>query len=85
MTTCVATALRELSNEEDPAMKIPRFAMGLPTGCSNGVEAWLFAMTDALSSNSMIESWWKTLKGQWLCLNSLDSIAGVDKLVEFSS
>ena len=31
----------------------------------------------------MIEAWWRTLKHQWLYLNTLDSIAAVRRLVEF--
>lgn len=43
----------------------------------------LLAMTDVMFSNSMIESWWRSLKGQWLYLHTLDSIASVRKLVKF--
>ncbi|MEM7260444.1 MAG: DDE-type integrase/transposase/recombinase [Planctomycetota bacterium] len=50
---------------------------------ADGLLQRLLAMTDVLSSNPMIESWWKTLKNQWLYLNSLDSLAGVEKLVRF--
>ena len=34
-------------------------------------------------SNSIIEAWWRSLKHQWLYLHSLDSVAGVQKLVAF--
>ena len=43
----------------------------------------VLAQTDILSSNSMIESWWRVLKHQWLYLNSLDSVSTVTKLVAF--
>ncbi len=43
----------------------------------------LLAMTDVMFSNSLIESWWRSLKHQWLFINSLDSVAGVEKLVAF--
>jgi putative transposase len=43
----------------------------------------LLARTDITSSNSMIESWWRTLKHQWLFLNTLDSLSGVKKLIAF--
>jgi transposase InsO family protein len=43
----------------------------------------LLAMTDITYSNSLIESWWRSLKHQWLYLNSLDSIAAVKRLVAF--
>lgn len=43
----------------------------------------LLAMTDVTFSNSMIESWWRSLKHNWLFLNQLDSLKGVKKLVDF--
>ena len=43
----------------------------------------VLAQVDIHFSNSMIESWWRQLKHQWLFLNTLDTIATVRKLVEF--
>lgn len=43
----------------------------------------LLAMTEILFSNSLIESWWRVLKHQWLYLNSLDTISTVRGLVAF--
>jgi hypothetical protein len=45
----------------------------------------LLAQTQITFSNSIIESWWRTLKHQWLVLNlnSLDTIATLEKLVGF--
>jgi len=40
-------------------------------------------MTELRFSNSMIEAWWRTLKHQWLFLNTLDSVATVEELVRF--
>ena len=40
-------------------------------------------MTEVSFSNSMIESWWRALKHQWLYLNSLDSVATLERLVAF--
>lgn len=34
-------------------------------------------------SNSLIESWWRSLKHHWLYLHQLDNIDTVRKLVEF--
>ena len=34
-------------------------------------------------SNSLIESWWRVLKHQWLYLNTLDTVTTVRKLVAF--
>ncbi len=43
----------------------------------------LLAMTDISFSNSLIESWWRALKHQWLYLNTLDTISKLEKLVGF--
>jgi putative transposase len=40
-------------------------------------------MTDIMFSNSMIESWFRGIKHQWLFMNTLDSVSRVEKLVEF--
>ena len=43
----------------------------------------VLAQVDIHFSNSMIESWWRQLKHQWLFLNTLDTIATVRRLFEF--
>ena len=43
----------------------------------------IIAQIDVSFSNSMIESWWRSLKHQWLYLHQLDNVATVKKLVEF--
>ncbi len=43
----------------------------------------VIAQIDVSLSNSMLESWWHSLKHQWLCLHQLDNIATVRKLVDF--
>ncbi len=43
----------------------------------------VLAQTEIRSSNSMIESWWRVLKHQWLYLNQLDSAKTVERLVAF--
>jgi putative transposase len=43
----------------------------------------VLAQTEIRSSNSMIESWWRVLKHQWLYLNQLDSVQTVRSLVAF--
>jgi hypothetical protein len=40
-------------------------------------------MTDVAYSNSMIESWWRSLKHQWLYLNTLDTVASLRRFVAF--
>jgi len=49
----------------------------------SGVLHRVLARVDISSSNSLIESWWRVLKHQWLYLNSLDSLATVRRLVEY--
>ena len=43
----------------------------------------VLAQTEITSSNSLIESWWRVLKHQWLYLNTLDTVTTVRKLVAF--
>ncbi len=43
----------------------------------------LLAMTDIMFSNSLIESWFRSIKHQWLFLNTLDTVTAVEKLVRF--
>ncbi len=40
-------------------------------------------MTEISFSNSLIESWWRALKHQWLYLNTLDTVRTLEKLVAF--
>jgi transposase InsO family protein len=48
-----------------------------------GILKRLLAMTDISFSNSLIESWWRSLKHQWLFLNTLDSVAAVERLTRY--
>jgi transposase-like protein len=49
----------------------------------SGMLSRVLARTEIVFSNSLIESWWRVLKHQWLYLNTLDSVATVQKLVAF--
>jgi len=49
----------------------------------SGLLSRVLAGTEIAFSNSLIESWWRVLKHQWLYLNSLDTVATVRKLVAF--
>ncbi len=49
----------------------------------SGILQRLLAMTDISFSNSLIESWWRSLKHQWLFLNTLDTVSRLEKLVAF--
>jgi transposase InsO family protein len=43
----------------------------------------VLAQTEITFSNSLIESWWRVLKHQWLYLNTLDTVRTVETLVAF--
>ena len=43
----------------------------------------MLAQIDIISSNSLIEAFWRQLKHAWLFLNTLDSAAAVRRLVAF--
>ena len=49
----------------------------------SGLLRRVLAQTEITYSNSLIESWWRILKHQWLYLNNLDTVATVGKLVTF--
>ena len=49
----------------------------------SGILNRLLAMTEITFSNSLIESWWRVLKHQWLYLNTLDTVSTIKKLVTF--
>ena len=53
--------------------------LGIPRSTAHG----RLAQTDISFSNSLIESWWRALKHQWLFLNTLDTVSRLDKLVAF--
>jgi transposase InsO family protein len=49
----------------------------------SGLLQRVLARTEITYSNSLIESWWRVLKHQWLYLNTLDTVRAVEKLVAF--
>ncbi len=49
----------------------------------SGLLRRLLAQTEISFSNSLIESWWRSLKHQWLYLNRLDTVSRLEKLVAF--
>ena len=49
----------------------------------SGLLRRLLALTDITLSNSLIEAWWRTLKHQWLYLNTLESLSRLDNLIAF--
>ena len=50
---------------------------------NSGLLHRVLAGTEITYSNSMIESWWRVLKHQWLYLNTLDTVNAVQNLVAF--
>lgn len=50
---------------------------------ASGLLKRVLAQTEIQFSNSLIESWWRVLKHQWLFLNTLDTVTRVRKLVAF--
>ena len=49
----------------------------------SGIITRVLAQVEVTYSNSLIESWWRAIKHQWLFLHSLDTIETVRKLVTF--
>ncbi len=49
----------------------------------SGLLRRVLARTEITFSNSLIESWWRILKHQWLFLNTLDTVGTVEKLTAF--
>ena len=49
----------------------------------SGLRKRILDQTEIRYSNSLIESWWRVPKHQWLYLNTLDSVASLMKLVAF--
>ena len=49
----------------------------------SGLLRRILAMTDISFSNSLIESWWRALKHQWLFMNTLDTVGRLESLVTF--
>ncbi len=50
---------------------------------NSGLLKRVLAQTEIAFSNSLIESWWRVLKHQWLYLNTLDTVRTVENLVAF--
>jgi len=49
----------------------------------SGLLKRVLAQTEITFSNSLIESWWRVVKHQWLYLNTLDTVTTVRNLVAF--
>ena len=62
---------------------IENFDSAVDEVVASGILKRVLAQTEIDFSNSLIESWWRILKHQWLYLNPLDSVATVEKLVTY--
>ena len=49
----------------------------------SGLLSRVRALVDVRFSNSMIETWWRTIKHQWLFLHRLETVSAVRRHVEF--
>ena len=80
-------AWNAVSVKEAPTVVVDAGVENLNAGVDELIESgWLrrvVALQDIDFSNSMIEAWWRTLKHQWLYLNTLDSAQAVQRLVAF--
>ena len=73
-----------VSAEETPTLVADGDVENVNAGVDSLIESGLLrrvlALKDVTFSNSMIEAWWRTLKHQWLFLNTLDSVESVRRL-----
>ena len=49
----------------------------------SGLLSRVLALREVSFSNSLIEAWWRSLKHQWLYLNTLDTVATLLRIVDF--
>ena len=87
VTILKEAALNAVSADKTPTVVVDAGVENLNAGVDELIElGWLrrvVALKDVTFSNSMIEAWWRTLKHQWLYLNTLDSAQAVQRLVAF--
>ena len=73
-----------VSAEETPTLVADGGVENVNAGVDSLIESGLLrrvlALKDVTFSNSMIETWWRTLKHQWPLLNTLDSVESVRRL-----
>jgi transposase InsO family protein len=62
---------------------VENFNRGVDELVESGRLRRLLAQTEITFSNSLIESWWRALKHQWLYLNTLDTVSTLEKLIAF--
>ena len=62
---------------------VENFNQAVDERVQSGLLNRLLAITEITFPNSLIESWWRVLKHQWLYLNTLDTVSTIKKLVTF--
>ncbi len=80
------SASRSLTDEKPTLLAdggVENFNKAVDELVNSGLLRRVLAMTEITFSNSLIESWWRTLKHQWLYLNTLDTVSTLQKLIEF--
>jgi len=77
VTACWATDAPMLVVDDG----VENFNRGVDELVDNGVLRRVLALTELQFSNSMIEAFWRSMKHQWLFLNTLDSVAALRRHV----
>ena len=86
-TAVLGDAIRASLGQEIPTAVVDggseNFNSSVDELVTGGMLKRLLAQTDVSFSNSPIEAFWKSMKNQWLYLNTLDTVASVRKLIAF--
>ncbi|MCA9123360.1 MAG: DDE-type integrase/transposase/recombinase [Planctomycetales bacterium] len=81
------SASESMTESDKPAVLVDggveNFNAAVDEVVESGILKRILAQTEITYSNSLIESWWRVLKHQWLYLNTLDSVSTIRKLVAF--
>jgi hypothetical protein len=88
MNTCYVLehAAKSLSNSETKVYMdsgVENLNRDVDKLLESGTIERVIAQVDVNFSNSMIESWWRSLKHGWLFINQLDNVDILRKLIEF--
>ena len=90
LTTCelLQDAAQDLGADEDPPELYADSGIENVNGdvdalVNEGLIHRVLAQVEVAYSNSLIEAWWRSLKSNWLHLNTLDTVAAVRRLASF--
>jgi transposase InsO family protein len=88
MNTCyvlehAAKSLRNLETKVYMDSGVENLNRNVDELLASGTIERVIAQVDVSFSNSMIESWWRSLKHRWLFINHLDNVDILRKLIEF--